>query len=141
MKQTFRFLFIAVAMMMAGCEDEEGCDATIIPQEIVEFNIHIYVLNMIDHEPIYNYPVRYYLQKHFCDGDVGGAIQENGSTFYDGSYVSAIWPIPYTNEKDYVVCDFYAGPADERHYIMEIPYEEIKGQWEIHLTYTFYIDL
>ncbi len=69
----------------------------------------------MDYRPVNNYPVRYSLQKSFCDGDFGLKITEDGYSDTRGEYIaSRSWTIPYTNELDYVYILIYCGTGENK---------------------------
>lgn len=125
-------------LLLPSCTTEESCDDTIIPQHDVFFDVEIQVLRAEDGTPVENYPVRFEIQKHFCDGDVGLKIYENGYTDKFGKYIAdnGYW-LPYTNEKDYVLVSFYAGESNLYEYSRMYRYDEVKNETSHLCNYTF----
>lgn len=129
---------IAISLFFLSCSSkEESCDDTIIPQHNVKFAVVVQV-EKIDGTPMMDYPARYEIQKHFCDGDVGLRIYDEGFTDSGGEFsVLRDYVLPYTNEKDYVLVSFYCGPNYEYEYSRMYSYNEMKNLDYIICKYVF----
>ena len=104
------YLFGFVLLLSTSCFTET-CKNTAVDEVMINFFVIANVLDWDDPEP--DYPVRYTIQKFFCDGDFGLQISEDGFTDEEGVYVgSREWPIPYTNELDYVMVSIYYGTGE-----------------------------
>jgi len=121
-------LVLAIFFLFISC-NEEGCDDTVIGEINITFQAWISVSDR-DGNDIDNYPVRYIIQKTFCDGDVGFPIEDSGNTNSNGLFVNGrIWTLPYINELDYVTVYFYAGTgANELGSAKKYYYDDIKNK-------------